>query len=164
MRTTVLLGALLTTTALAGPSGELDYGHTFDSALGVDAKPAQKALGCTGSWAESPGKTPTGASYTVSKCASSDAQVYLSAGKVFAVGTKLESGLENRKASAVFKDMKKGLAAAKCKVEDRGQLLVGRCDGKAAILLLNWDSKSDTTNISLLYGEADQLLPMIGAH
>lgn len=163
MRMMTVLAALLSMTAVAGPSAELEYGHTFDSALGVDAKPAQKALGCTGSWAESPGKTPTGESYTVSRCATSDAQVYLAAGKVFAVGTKLESGLENRKASTLFKDMKKGLSAAKCKVEDRGQLLVGRCDGKAAILLLNWDSKSDTTNISLLYGVADQLLPMIGA-
>lgn len=164
MRPLTLFMALCSTTALAGPSPELDLGHTFDATLGVDAKPAQKALGCTGAWEESPGKTPTGESYLVSKCGSSDAQVYLSSGKVFAVGTKLESGLDNRKASAVFKEMKKGLLAAKCKVEDRGQLLVGRCDGKAAILLLNWDSKSDSMNISLLYGVADQLLPMIGAH
>lgn len=163
MRTLTLLTVLFTTTALAGPSAELDFGHTFDPTLGVDVKPAQKALGCTGSWAESAGKTPTGESYLVSKCGSSDAQVYLSSGKVFAVGTKLESGLDNRKASTVFKEMKKGLSAAKCKVEDRGQLLVGRCDAKAVILLLNWDSKSDSTNISLLYGVADQLLPMIGA-
>lgn len=163
MRLLTLLMALCTTAALAGPSPELDLGHTFDATLGVDAKPAQKALGCTGAWEESPGKTPTGAAYTVSKCTANDAQVYLTAGKVFAVGTKVESGLDNRKASAVFKEMKKGLSAAKCKVEDRGQLLVGRCDAKAVILLLNWDSKSDSTNISLLYGVADQLLPMIGA-
>lgn len=42
-------------------------------------------------------------------------------------------------------------------------MLVGRRDAKAVILLLNWDSKSDSTNISLLYGVGDQLLPMIGA-
>lgn len=42
--------------------------------------------------------------------------------------------------------------------------MVGRCDGKAVILLLKWDSKTDTTNISLLYGLADQLLPMVGAN
>lgn len=96
MRLLTLLMALCTTAAVAGPSPELDLGHTFDATLGVDAKPAQKALGCTGAWEES-------------------------------------------------------------------QLLLGRCDAKAVILLLNWDSKSDSTSISLLYGVADQLLPMIGA-
>lgn len=93
----------------------------------VDAKPAQKALECTGVWEESPGKTPTGAAYTVSKCTANDAQVHLSAGKVFAVGSKVESGLDNRKASAVFKEMKKGLVAAKCKSKT-----VGNCSSVAA--------------------------------
>ena len=53
----------------------------------------QKALSCTERWVDSAGKTPTGASYTTSRCAPSDAQIYVSNGKVFALGLKLEAGL-----------------------------------------------------------------------
>ncbi|MDX2012637.1 MAG: hypothetical protein SFW67_20735 [Myxococcaceae bacterium] len=164
MRKSMLLVAtLFPVLVLAGPSAELDFGRTFDVVLGGDVAPAQKALTCTGVWSETPGRTPTGSAYTVSKCASSDAQVYLAGGKVFALGTKLEADLDSRKADTSFKRMKQGLTAAKCKVESRGQLLLGRCEGKAVILLLNWDSKTDTTSISMLYGVAEQLLPMVGA-
>lgn len=163
MRTLVAALSFVSTLALAASSSPtLDYAHTFDAALGGEAGALQKTLTCSERWADSNGKTPTGASYLTSRCAPTDAQIYVSSGKVFALGLKLESGLDNRKGNVQFKELKKELTAAKCKVEDRGQLLVGRCDGKAAIFLLNWDSKTDSTSISMLYGVADQLLPMLG--
>lgn len=163
MRTLSASVILITTLALAGGSSALDHAHTFDASLGGDVGALQKALTCTERWVDSAGKTPTGASYTTSRCTPSDAQIYVSNGKVFALGLKLEAGLDHRTSNTNFKALKKELTAAKCKVDDRGQLLIGRCEGKAAIFLLNWDSKTDTNSISMLYGVADQLLPMVGA-
>lgn len=163
MRTLFAAVILVTTLSLAGGSSALGHAHTFDASLGGEVGALQKTLTCSERWVDSAGKTPTGASYTTSRCAPSDAQIYLSNGKVFALGLKLEAGLDHRTSDASFKALKKELTAAKCKVEDKGQLLVGRCDGKAAIFLLNWDSKTDSNSISMLYGVADQLLPMIGA-
>lgn len=163
MRTLAAAVTLLSTLALAAGSAALVRAHTFDASLGGEVPALQKTLSCTGKWTDGAGKTPTGASYSTSICAPSDAQIYSRDGKVFALGIKLETGLDHRTSDANFKALKKELTAAKCKVEDKGQLLVGRCDGKAAIFLLNWDSKTDTNSISMLYGVADQLLPMIGA-
>ena len=163
MRTLSAAVILVTSLALAAGASALDHAHSFDGSLGGDVGALQKALTCPERWVDSAGKTPTGVSYTTSRCAPSDAQIYVANGKVFALGLKLEAGLDHRTGDTRFKALKKELSAAKCKVEDKGQLLVGRCDGKAAIFLLNWDSKTDSTSISMLYGVADQLLPMIGA-
>lgn len=163
MRTLSAAVILVTSLALAAGASALDHAHSFDASLGGDVGALQKALTCPERWVDSAGKTPTGVSYTTSRCAPSDAQIYVANGKVFALGLKLEAGLDSRTSKTSFKALKKELAAAKCNVDDRGQLLIGRCDGKAAIFLLNWDSKTNTDSISMLYGVADQLLPMVGA-
>lgn len=160
---TLVTGVILLSTLALGADSALVRAHTFDTALGGEIGALQKTLSCTAKWTDSEAKTPTGASYSTSLCAPSDAQIYSKGGKVFALGLKLESGLDHRTADASLKALKKELTAAKCKVEDKGQLLVGRCETKAAIFLLNWDSKTDTNSISMLYGVAEQLLPMIGA-
>jgi hypothetical protein len=163
MRTLSAAVILVTSLALAAGASALDHARSFDASLGGDVGTLQKTLTCPERWVDSAGKTPTGVSYTTSRCAPSDAQIYVANGKVFALGLKLEAGLDSRTSKISFKALKNELTAAKGKVDDRGQLLIGRCDGKAAIVLLNWDSKTNTDSISMLYGVADQLLPMVGA-
>ncbi|MGC3959888.1 MAG: hypothetical protein QM813_18760 [Verrucomicrobiota bacterium] len=161
---TVELFAILTARAAQAASPELDYVKQYESLLGGDPAAAQKKLACPEKWQELPGTSPDHKrSYTTLRCVPSENQVYVEAGKVFAIGLRIDSGLPSETASVQHKEVERSLTLAGCKLTDRGQAAVARCaGGKAVAVLNNWDSKSNSNTISMLYGLSAQLLPIMG--
>lgn len=162
MKTSAIV-VLLASTALAA-SPELDKARAWDPLLGGAAAAAQQKLGCAQAWESHPGKTPDGKRfYTTFICATTGAQVYVSDGKVFAIGVQLESKLDAKVAAAKHKAAKQALVTANCTVTDRGQAAVGECpNGKGIALIDNWDSERRSNSLSMLYGQAEVLVPMLG--
>lgn len=148
----------------SGASAELELTKQYERLLGGDAAAAKSKLGCPGAWQEMAGGSPDGKRmFTTHRCVQTEGQVYVTDGKVFAIGLRLHSGLDSRRASALNKEIKQGLTKAGCKLTDRGQAAVARCaDGKAIAVLDNWDSRANTNNISMLYGLGEILLPIMG--
>lgn len=160
----VALFSLLTARSAMAASPELELTKQYESLLGGDPANAQKTLTCPQTWQERPGASMDGKrKYTALRCVPTESQVYVESGKVFAIGVRLYSGLEGTTGSARNKAIKQGLIKAGCKLTDRGQASVARCPGGRALAVLdNWDSKSNTDTISMLYGLAAQLLPIMG--
>ena len=158
-----LLGTLAVQLAGAAPF-EFALSKPYDALLGGTADAAKQKLTCTGAWMQSNGHSPDGKrNYLTYRCPVNEGQVYVTEGKVFAIGVRLQSGMDARAASTTYKEIKQDLTKASCKLTDRGQVVVARCpDSKAIAVLHNWDSKTNTDSLSMLYGQSELLLPMMG--
>jgi len=132
--------------------------------LGETMTKAKKEIKCDGDWAETPGKTPKGEAYLVASCHSPEQQIMAKGDAVFALGFRLFDNLSAKEARDLAKNAQTDLVKAGCKPgQKRGQVVMLTCPNKiAAVILENWDSKKDSNNISLLFGQADVLPGMLG--
>jgi hypothetical protein len=161
----VLVLALATLVAAAPQSPELTHAKKLDPLLGAPVEAARKQLGCPEAWRESNAKTPAGVAYVVHRCVPNENQLYALDGRVFAVGVRLEAGLDGKVSTTKHKAAAPALEAAGCKVDPRGQLVLAQCPpDKVMALLENWDSQVNTHSRSMLYGQARALGPLLGLH